>query len=393
MRTLANRASPAGRDEDREVVAGLRDRGVDQGGEAESRATRAQTDQPRGELAQQLPLGGRDLLEALGLDRLGLADARNPLEHGPDVALRSGGLSQQPERVGGGAAGGRGEGAEQRSSSSGLAIVASSAQTSADLLLGPVAAAADHVGPQAGPFERVLVGVEVGEGAQQDDHRAALHPGVGQLAQPGGQEPGLGQLVAGGGRVGRRPEVERPVLLPAFGLGGEQHLDRRSRHPAGGSPADGAAPTRSGAVAVPEQPRPISLTAPITSGRERKFPLSAITSAAGLGLGPVAALAEDVEVGVAEPVDRLQLVADDHQLGLAAAQRLDQTQLEPVRVLELVDEDVAEPGPVARPRSRSRSSRSTASSCRSSKSIARAPLLRRLRSARRRAPSSSPTWR
>ena len=42
-----------------------------------------------------------------------------------------------------------------------------------DLLLGPVAAAADHVGTQAGPLERVLVGVEVGEGAQQHDHLAA----------------------------------------------------------------------------------------------------------------------------------------------------------------------------------------------------------------------------
>ena len=52
---------------------------------------------------------------------------------------------------------------------------------------------------------------------------------------------------------------------------------------------------------------------------------------------------------MAEPVDRLELVADDHQLGLAAAEGLDQTQLESVRVLKLVDEDVREPGAVLGP--------------------------------------------
>ncbi len=45
---------------------------------------------------------------------------------------------------------------------------------------------------------------------------------------------------------------------------------------------------------------------------------------------------------MAEAVDRLQLVADHDQLGLRPAQRLDQPQLQPVGVLELVDEDLAE---------------------------------------------------
>ena len=68
-------------------------------------------------------------------------------------------------------------------SSSGLAIAAEQRADVGDLLLGPVAAAADDVGPQPGAGQRVLVGVEVGEGPQQDDHLAARDPLVGELAQ------------------------------------------------------------------------------------------------------------------------------------------------------------------------------------------------------------------
>jgi hypothetical protein len=45
---------------------------------------------------------------------------------------------------------------------------------------------------------------------------------------------------------------------------------------------------------------------------------------------------------VAEGVDRLQLVADDDELGLGALERLDQPQLQAVGVLELVDQQVGE---------------------------------------------------
>ena len=61
---------------------------------------------------------------------------------------------------------------------------------------------------------------------------------------------------------------------------------------------------------------------------------------AGLG----ALLAVDRDVGVAEPVDALELVADEEEL--AAGHEVDQLALEPVRVLELVDEHVGEPLPV-----------------------------------------------
>ena len=51
-------------------------------------------------------------------------------------------------------------------------------------------------------------------------------------------------------------------------------------------------------------------------------------------------LAEDRHVGVAEAVDRLELVADREQV--VALERLENVQLQPVRVLELVDHEQAE---------------------------------------------------
>src|SRR5215471_17134525 len=47
---------------------------------------------------------------------------------------------------------------------------------------------------------------------------------------------------------------------------------------------------------------------------------------------------------MAEAVDRLELVADEEELGLGRPEQVDDLRLEPVRVLELVDEDRAEAG-------------------------------------------------
>ena len=54
----------------------------------------------------------------------------------------------------------------------------------------------------------------------------------------------------------------------------------------------------------------------------------------------VAARAEDLHVGMAEGVDRLQLVA--HRAGVLARHQLEQLELQGVRVLELVDHDALE---------------------------------------------------
>jgi len=58
----------------------------------------------------------------------------------------------------------------------------------------------------------------------------------------------------------------------------------------------------------------------------------------------VAPFAEDLDVGVAEAIDRLELVADEEELALAVGpgQQVDELALEPVRVLELVHHDRAE---------------------------------------------------
>ena len=59
---------------------------------------------------------------------------------------------------------------------------------------------------------------------------------------------------------------------------------------------------------------------------------------------PLAALPEHLHVGVPEPVDRLELVADEEDLLLdrPARQRIHELALEAIRVLELVDHDHAE---------------------------------------------------
>ena len=60
---------------------------------------------------------------------------------------------------------------------------------------------------------------------------------------------------------------------------------------------------------------------------------------------PRAALLEDVDVRVAEAVDRLELVADEEQL--VRVEQVDQLALQAVRVLELVDHHRAEAQPLA----------------------------------------------
>ena len=68
----------------------------------------------------------------------------------------------------------------------------------------------------------------------------------------------------------------------------------------------------------------------------------------------LAPLAEDLDVGVAEAVDGLELVADEEELlpVRALGEQVDDLALEPVRVLELVDHDRAEAPALALPHGR-----------------------------------------
>ena len=194
---------------------------------------------------------------------------------------------------------------------------------------------------------------------------------VGELAQALGQEARLGDVRRAGLRRaadrGRRP---RPSSRPCAGLSSETSVSRSSAAgpPPRGSPPDCEARLE-GHEAV-EQRRADEVDAASTSGRERKLPRSGT-----LAPPPASASAarrrgaEHLEVGVAEAVDRLELVADHEQPGLGAAQRVDQRELDAVRVLELVDHQMGEALPPA-PRATARRprSRSSARSSRSSKS-------------------------
>jgi hypothetical protein len=72
----------------------------------------------------------------------------------------------------------------------------------------------------------------------------------------------------------------------------------------------------------------------------------------GGGIEGGAARAEDLDVGVSEAVDGLRLVADGEQV--VALQRLENVELQAVRVLELVDHDQREAGGPARAQGRVR---------------------------------------
>ncbi len=78
----------------------------------------------------------------------------------------------------------------------------------------------------------------------------------------------------------------------------------------------------------------------VVHGREHLRPRAVVAREREQVLRLLAALAEDLEIRVAEPVDRLELVADGEDLGVIRVRdEVDQLALEPVRVLELVDHD------------------------------------------------------
>ena len=210
----------------RQVVAGLGGRRLDQGGEGESRAALAQGADRGHEAAQQLQLGLGDVGQALRRVQLRLPGADRALQRRPDVAPPSRRRPQQPEGVRGGAAGGGGEGAEERLVVERVGDRRQQRADVGDLLLGPVAAATDHVGAQAGALERVLVGVEVGEGAQQHHHLAAGDATLVQLTQARRDVARLGQAVERRAPVDRRLQLD-PLLVPPVARG-QQQLNRGS---------------------------------------------------------------------------------------------------------------------------------------------------------------------
>ena len=161
-----------------EVVAERRHGPLDQRLEGQEGRLRAQHRQRLAEAPQCGVVVRSDLVEPrlLVLGWLG-AVAEAPVEHRPDVtraiALVACRAAQQPERVG---ARGDREAAERAEQALVVERVRDHAEQPdqiLDLLLGPVAAPAHHERLQPRPPQRLLVRVDVREGAQQDGDVAA----------------------------------------------------------------------------------------------------------------------------------------------------------------------------------------------------------------------------
>ena len=176
----------------------------------------------------------------------------------------------------------------------------------------------------------------MGERAEQDDDPRGILALVHQLPQPARQAPRLRHLRSGA-RVVREARQLGLLGLPSLAVvHGQQELHRRrtvrlidergERLEAG----EQAAPDRVGRGDQPGR-------RPEVPGQGKRHPVGLISL-----LEPAVLLAVDLDVRVAEAVDRLELVADEEQARIRAAQLLDQPQLEAVRVLELVDHEVGE---------------------------------------------------
>ena len=235
--------------EQREVIPERVHRPLDQDVERKERRLRPEGPELLAEIAQ---LGGivvLDLLEPLGLGGLvvrllAVRRTEADLERGPHVpAARRG--AKKPERVGRDPDCGAGERAEEHLVVERVGDHAEEAQDVLDLLLGPVAAPADHVRLEPEAPQRLLVGVHVGERPEQNDDVAALHLLVDdQLAQPLGERPRLRDDRQVG--LGLGPLHQRLVVLPLQVLStgallvGEEQLDLgRARNVLVGSLADG----------------------------------------------------------------------------------------------------------------------------------------------------------
>jgi len=221
--------------------------------------------------------------------------------------------------------------------------------------------------------ERVVGGADERRG--EHGHESLVVVAVVQQAQIGKQVDYLllVVVVAAGRAEGREPE--RPQLLlikPRIGARGEQEHDLARRrlasvdqvaHARGDVPRLGLAPVRAGVgvarLVGHEQldGGPERRVGEAARGVERLEGLAEVRceqvvdhvehlGARAVVLGQrehaadlLAPLAEDLDVGVPEAIDRLELVADEEQLRVLACEKIHELALEAVRVLELVDHD------------------------------------------------------
>ena len=212
-------AVAAGAGEDREVVAGVGDRALEQHLDGQPLAAQPLARREAGEAGEPRRRVPGQRLEP----RRTLGD-RAPQRGPRALALAAGRVRQQRERIGADAAERRRQHRVERAL---LVRVGEQRQVGdavADLLLRPVAAAADHVGAEPLLLQRLLVEPQRARRADEHDDVALRAAGVDLLAQPGGDRAGLRAAPWLRGERGE-PEVGG-ALVPAGGLDGEQ-LDRR----------------------------------------------------------------------------------------------------------------------------------------------------------------------
>ena len=187
-----------------------------------------------------------------------------------------------------------------------------------DLLLAEVAATGRPVRRQVELAERLLVLLGVGAGGEEQHDLARLGlTRVDQLLHPAGDRLRL-----------PAPPGDAGVLVAP--LVGDEQLDRRPRR------GIGEAPGRDQTLELVAERGAEQLV----DHREHLRPRPPVLGERQDIADRLAPLLEDLDVGVPEAVDRLELVADEEEL--VAGDQVDHLALEPVRVLELVDADLPE---------------------------------------------------
>ena len=237
------------------------------------------------------------------------------LQPGEDRAARR--APDEHQRVVGDADERRGEDADQ-----GFVVVAVLEQAQVreevdDLLLAEVATPGRAVGGETRFAQLLLVPLGIGAGGEEEDDLARVRgAGVDELLDPPRHMPGLRAAPVHAG-----PRVRRLV--------GHEQLDRRAEDRVrevarGGEGLELLAEL--GAEEMVDHGEQLGPRAVVARERQQR-------------LGLRTALAEDPHVGMAEAVDRLELVADEEPLRVGAGEEIHDLTLEPVRVLELVDHD------------------------------------------------------
>ena len=208
------------------------------------------------------------------------------LERGPQAAAGPAGFGEPDELVGVGAVERARQDRQQRLLVVRVGEHAQPREPVADLLLGPVAAAADDVGRQALLLERLLEQPQRGGGADEHDDVPGAAAGVDLGAQPVGDQARLAaapRLVAAAGQADRgRPSRACRVISSSTGGAPAGGSSANSRSAPSASIGGSWRPARSGEKRSPNSGANAALMTSSSSSRERKLVVSVRTASSAL---------------------------------------------------------------------------------------------------------------